>query len=219
MTAHEVRTRAGTEELAWTLGGSLLIGATVLPPIYQPPSYWMVGTSVVWSVMLAASLLVFAFGIRGHGSVTARRPLGTIALTALAALTVLMAVLELTPVLSGAHPSKDFIAIATTVTQVDLFLRFGLALVATVQIARAGIVPAPWNWAPLVCLCAVGAAWLGETVIWASAATAPTGAVWTLPLAGMTSSLAAIFLGVLAIALANRRAGARAAAEAGATAP
>ncbi|MDR5699292.1 hypothetical protein [Agromyces aerolatus] len=215
MTVHGVREATRDDELAWMLGGSLLVGATVLPLVLQPVAFAVGGSSVLWAAMLAAALLILAFGVRGAGSITARRPLGTITLTALAVLNVTMAVLWLTPMLAADHPTAEYLAVTATITQVDLALRFALALVATTQIARAGVVPRPWNRAPLWCLAAVTVAWLIQIVVRPSATMDPAALSWTVTLGGTISSLATIFLGVLAIALANRHAGARGARTAG----
>src|SRR6187431_314560 len=74
---------------AWLVGGVLLIAATVLGLVLSP-----IGLGIVGDV-------VFAFGIRGAGSVTARRPLGTTALTVLAVWAVVGSVLMTVLVAGG----------------------------------------------------------------------------------------------------------------------
>ena len=82
MTDTEVSERALSDaRLAWVIGGALLIATVVV----STPLSWYFGGGVITAVLFAAALLVFAFGIRGSGSVTGRRPLGTAALVVLAA--------------------------------------------------------------------------------------------------------------------------------------
>ncbi len=69
--------RASDGRRAWIIGGVLLIGSVAFGVIVQPVTSATAGTGLIGVAFYSASLLVFAFGIRGSGSVTARRPLGT----------------------------------------------------------------------------------------------------------------------------------------------
>ena len=72
--------------LTWTIGGvgligagvaGMLQGATLATPLTDT-------LALLVDILWAASVLVFAIGSSSHDSVTARRPLGTIALILLA---------------------------------------------------------------------------------------------------------------------------------------
>ena len=83
MTATQVSESALSDARhAWVIGGALLMGSVVVSAPLSP--YF--GGGVIKAALFAAALVVFAFGIRGSGSVTARRPLGTTALVVLAEL-------------------------------------------------------------------------------------------------------------------------------------
>lgn len=85
MTDHRIPDRIVSDaRRAWFIGGVLLLATVVLGVALQPAVSLIVDGGTIGTTLFSASLLVFAFGIRGSGSVTARRPLGTAALTALA---------------------------------------------------------------------------------------------------------------------------------------
>ena len=160
--------------------------------------------AAVWAIaeraLFAASLLVFAFGIRRSGSVTARRPLGTAALTALAGWTLGA------PLLDSVFLSGSSLDPGSTLGfgYAAALVAFLLALTAVTQIGRAGAVPAPWNWAPTWTLVAVALVELPQQfpVIGAQPEDAAVQILINLNILVRTG--ATIFLGVLAIVLANR---------------
>jgi hypothetical protein len=205
VTGSQAPYRAATDaRRAWVSGGVLLIAATVFGPIFQPVASQIPGGAIIATALFSASMLVFAFGIRGSGSVTARRPLGTTALAALAIWVLLIWGLQ------SALLSSNFVLSDSTMNSllafgyVDSIVRFVAALVAVIQIARARVVPHPWNWAPTWALAAVTTPWVFEQII----AAGPAQSAGSLALTfGPTGSLiyigGPVFLGVLAIVLAN----------------
>jgi hypothetical protein len=148
-------------------------------------------------------MLVFAFGVRGSGSVTARRPLGTIALTLLGIWPLVMWVLQTALLPNSVTPTHSIMSTLFALGYVDSFLRFGAALVAVVQIARAGVVPPPWNWAPTWALAAVAAPWVFDQIIAVGAPQSLDLFTAFMPVDGLIRIGAPMFLGVLAIVLAN----------------
>ena len=188
----------------WFVGGVLLLATIVLGTALAQPGPLLFGGGIIATACFSTSLMVFAFGIRGSESVTARHPLGTIALALLAVW--VLAWLVVTDVL-GSSGSADTLSSALVVfSYVDPYLRFALALIAVIQIGRAGVVPAPWNWAPAWTLAALTVPWLASTII--VAATTGGSAIRTLLVLSSVDTLArvasAVFLGVLAIVLADR---------------
>ena len=77
--------------LALLIGGGLLLASVVITVIALPPL--LPYAEMVGPALFSAALLVFAFGVRGEGSVTARRPVGTITLALLAVWLLLGSVL------------------------------------------------------------------------------------------------------------------------------
>ncbi|HEY8913294.1 hypothetical protein [Lacisediminihabitans sp.] len=202
MVGLRVPNRAASRR-AWVLGGALLLATVVIGVAVQPGTVFVTVSSILETVLFSASLLVFAFGIRGHGSLTARRPLGTAALTVLAIWALLM------PLLQNFYFSRDYPPVPLLgFGYLDSFVRFAAALVAVIQIARAGVVPRPWNWAPTWALAAIAAQWLTEVVAIGSVQDGQLAAVGILgSLGALVRVGSAVFLGILAIVLANRPSG------------
>ncbi|MCK8610689.1 hypothetical protein [Agromyces sp. C10] len=187
--------------LAWTIGGALLIASTFVAAFLGPVLWSVPGGEFLGPVLVAVALLLFAFGFRGAGSVTAGRPLGTVALVLLALWSFAdRAVWWLLPLDESTPERFGFLFAAIPL------LRAVLAAVACVQIARAGVVPAPWNWAPCWALVAVILPSLAQALVVAAAPQSADQAILTLlvSLDGLARAAAAVFLGVLAIVLANR---------------
>lgn len=136
-------------------GGALLIASVLFDVVTQSTALLIGGMNLVGTVSFSGALLVFAFGVRGSGSVTARRPLGSAALTLLAVWVLLVPALD--RVIFSADSSFQAMQ---QFGYVDSLVRFVAALVAVSQIGRAGVVPRPWNWAPAWVLAAVVAPWL-----------------------------------------------------------
>ncbi|WP_394770824.1 hypothetical protein [Lacisediminihabitans sp.] len=187
------------------IGGVLLLATVVIGLAVQPGTPFSTVLSIFGMVLFSASLVVFAFGIRGHGSVTARKPLGTAALTALAIWVLVIPTLE-DLYFSRDYPSGPLLGLG----DIDYFVRFATALVAVVQIARAGVVPRPWNWAPTWVLAATAAEWLIEVIAFGSLQGDQQVAAGALmSLGALVRVGGAVFLGILAIVLANRSSGAQ----------
>ncbi|HYI32858.1 MAG TPA: hypothetical protein VEX88_05290 [Glaciibacter sp.] len=189
---------------AWFVGGALLLATVPLGVATHSTGAAIVGANTITTVLFSASLLVFAFGIRGSGSITARRPLGTTALAVLAIWALLGWVL--TDVVGASAPYDERSAAMLMFGYVDTFVELAVALVAVVQIARAGVVPSPWNWAPAWALLAMTVPWLVWQIIAAGATqeTASTAIFFISGVGGFVDVGSTIFLGVLAIVLSDR---------------
>lgn len=132
--------------LTWTIGGVGLIGAGVAGML-QSATLGSSLTDVLATtvdILWAASVLVFAIGSASHDSVTARRPLGTIALILLALWSPAMRVVGLFQDPTNPTPIVPW--------EVTILVPLALSLVAVVQIARAGVVPRRWRWMPAIAL-------------------------------------------------------------------
>lgn len=134
----------GDARTAWTIGGSLLIAAALFPLVTQ--GVFLPGVGMVSALLWAGSLTVFAVGWRRNGSVVARRPLGTVALLVAAVIPALSVLLG--ALLPATEPSDAEWAVPLG-QAIDVIFIAAL-VVASVQIARAGAVPARVRWLPLI---------------------------------------------------------------------
>lgn len=195
------RVRSGTTR-AWFTGGALLLASVVVGASLQPG--FVPGSGILRTALFSAALLVFAVGLRGGaGSVTGRRPLGTIALAGLAIWLLLGSVLQdtLATALSDGSATTGLLVFAYA----DAAVQFLLAIIAVVQIGRAGVVPAPWNWVPAWALGTVTASWLLSQLLSGGTSIDPMlVTVVLLSLDGLLRMGSAVLLGVLAVVLADR---------------
>jgi hypothetical protein len=150
---------------------------------------------------LVASIIVFAVGLRRSESVTARRPLGTVALLLLA-----LWLLVGNAVLFSAEVTPDQ---GVILGYIDSFVLFTLALIGVIQIARATALPRPWNLAPSIVLGANTVTWLLIQLLAAFLATWPASGPGVIGVVLIIIDTLAqlgglIALGVIAIVLADR---------------
>jgi len=199
MTSPQVPTRrASPAALTGFIGGGLLLGSVTLSLI---PFFGQSARVIFFS----AALLVLAFGVRGAGSVTARRPIGTTALTLLAVWLLLTAVFH---DVAGYADSEWLTSDAMkTFTSLESFATFAIALVVVVQIARVGAVSAPWKWVPAVILAVLTVIWLPVNLFLFDSPGVyfPNPVLWLLTvLDGLTRIGGTMLMGVVAIVLADR---------------
>ncbi|MET3511507.1 hypothetical protein [Plantibacter flavus] len=190
----------------WIVAGALMIGSVLLGPVLQVGSYLGPTGSLLSTLLMVVSTIMFAIGADRSTSVTARRPFGTAALIGLAVWTAVG-----TPVL-GALDTMPGRGSMIGFGYVDLIVTFVLAAIATTQIARAGIVPRPWNLAPLwVLVTAASVRVVQLVVIVAAGPDASRFAPFLSTLDRLGGVVAPVFLGIVAIVLASREAGVAAA--------
>lgn len=143
-------------------------------------------------------MVILALGIPAGGSVTRRRPLGTTALI----MTGLFAIVDAIP---WDDVSQWPLPVAEVFFYGQLLLKLVAVIIAVTAIARSSAVPAPWNWAPTWCLVALA---VPSILLQGMAATNPANlqqsAEWISALTVLVSLAVPIFLGALAIALAQR---------------
>ncbi|WP_345764679.1 hypothetical protein [Diaminobutyricibacter sp. McL0608] len=194
--------------LAWTIGGALLIVSPILSLGSPSIGSQIPGGIFIGPVCFAAATVLFAFGIRGSGSVTARRPLGTTAVVFLGLWTLLTAVL-LGPIVSTIYAAgRGGVEWTFAVGYANDLIQFVAALIAAIQIARAGVVPRPWNWAPTWALVAITVPWLVLQIVGYFGAPAVANLAFAFStIDGLINLAATLFLGVVAIVLAQVAAG------------
>lgn len=192
---------------AWIIGGSLLIVVALIPLIVTNLGPGIPFTGIVSDIAWCAAMVIFAFGIRGEGSVVARNLVGVIALVVagVAPLTfeVVWAVIPLPTTPTG--PTAGLMALGI----VQLLVPGAALVVAAVVIARAGAVTGRVRFAPLIAVCAVITMYVMVQLVGMAAPTA--GQQVLVPLFGLltlVSTAALVAVGVLAIVLASRQAAA-----------
>ncbi len=143
---------------AWVWGGGLLAASAVVPLV---GGIGVISSTGIWvgRVLFAAALAVFAFGLRGSGSVVARRPLGVTALLVLGIAPLLI------DLVTPSQVDESSVWMLQVSAYVQLAITAAAALVAVVQIARASIVPNPWRWAPAWALAVVAVVYAVPQVI------------------------------------------------------
>ncbi len=180
------------------IGGGLLLASVALSLV---PFFGQSARVILFS----AALLVFAFGVRGVGSVTARRPIGTAALTLLAVWLILGAVFR---DVAGFGYSNWLTSDAMKLfTNLDSFATFAIALVVVVQIARVGAVPAPWKWLPAMIRAVLVVIWLPVNLIMFDSPGSyfPNPILWFLTFSdGITRIGGTMLMAVIAIVLGDR---------------
>jgi hypothetical protein len=158
--------------------------------------------AVVIGLVYAAAVLVFAIGTTPQASVVGRRPLGVTSIA-------ILAVWPLVDIVATAFLPQDGTSLGawTTYGYVTLLVQTSAALVAAMQIARAGIVPAPWRWAPLWVLAFQAFAWAVPQIVAVSANAAMLpGWYGSFTLLGLLAFLAGnLGLGILALVLAAQQ--------------
>lgn len=159
----------------------------------------------ITQVLFWAGAVVFAIGLGRAGSVTARRTLGTGVIVGLAVWQTVLSPLMWAMTGSGdASATGDFSRVAVISTSSDVVV-LGLAIIAVMQIGRAGVVPKPWNWTPLWVLAVCVAAQLLPMLLTVGGSFADQTALIALfGFFSLLKGVAIAFLGVLAIVLALR---------------
>ncbi len=186
------------QRVTWIAGGALLLASVLSSGFLQ--AAWIPSLGALPMALFAVAAALFAIGVGRAGSITARKPLGTAALI-LCGVWPLIAWLLIDPLLLRWAPDGGWPLQATPV------LGLMISIVAVAQIARAGVVPAPWHLAP---------AWaLGTVALRYALMFAPLGGAFGndqeallafIAALGMVDAVALCFLGVVAIVLGARSA-------------
>lgn len=149
------------QRLTWMIGGIGLITCGVIGMLQYSVVSLAEASGLLLDVVFAASVLLFAIGLAPSASVVRRRPLGVTSLVVIAvwplatrAVAPLLRTMDATTFEAGLDAYRAAESALTTVFYVNLLVSIAASLLACVQIARAGVVPMPWNWAPLWALIA-----------------------------------------------------------------
>lgn len=198
--------------LTWMIGGGGLVVCAVIGMLqYAAPGTTVLALAL--DVLFAAAVLLFTFGLSRPASVVDRRPLGVSALLVVALWPVAVRVAQpFLPTMdadtfdAGLEAYRAAESVLTAVFLVDIVVSLAAGLVAAVQIARAGTVPAPWRWAPMWALGICVASGVIPQLMFASAgATGDSGLAEAAIALGALGFLArTLGLGIIALVLAAR---------------
>lgn len=188
---------------AWVWGGALLIGSALAQLAMMTVQATGPGLHAfgLWSGMLAfaAATIVFAWGLRGHGSVVARQRMGMVALFVVGLWPIVAAVVMMLLPSATTAAQLEVLGVWSTV---DGVVWLAAALLAVVAIARAGAVPGWWRWAPATGLAVVLGSWVLVQVVAVSVGWAGVQVVMPLlQLQAMVTVLVPVALGIVAIVL------------------
>lgn len=200
-TADAIRQRRRT----WMTGGVLFLVSALLGLARVSVPGLPFGIS---QLLFHAGAVVFAVGLGRGGSVTARRPLGTGAIIALA-VWALVGSPVLWALVNSAAPADgvddSYLASAAMVGTTGEIVGLVLAIIAVAQVGRIAVVPKPWNWAPLWALIGVVAAQLVPNLIATAMRTGDQALLGALfAMIDLISAGAVAFLGVVGLMLSLR---------------
>lgn len=191
---------------AWLVGGCLVLASVAVQlassqtagTILQPWISWL--GALAW----AAALTVFAFGIRGSGSVVARRPLGVAGLLVGGFLPLVFPVfwsIGAGPVLDAGGRTASMV-----IGYAQLLLPAVALLVAVVVIGRAGAVPRGVRWVPaIVFACNAGVQLAAQFAGLAAPVLGQQVLTPLFALTGLVSTAGSLLLGILAVVFGMRQ--------------
>jgi hypothetical protein len=164
------------QRLTWTIGGIGLVLCGVIGMLQYSVVSLAQASGLLVDVVFAGSVLLFAIGLSRAASVVRRRRLGVGALVVVAVWPLAMRAVEpFLPTMdaatfeAGLDAYRAAESALSTVSYVNLLVSIVASVLACVQIARAGVVPMPWNWAPTWALIASVAAGVVPAFLFASA--------------------------------------------------
>lgn len=129
----------------WVTGGVLLVLSAVVAVVARGP---LAGISPAKDWLFAGAAILLVIGVGRVGSVTGRRPVGTVATILLVSAPATQSYWYSFVPDDSANPNtvED---ISALISMAYYGIVLALAIISVVQIARARVVPSPWRWAPL----------------------------------------------------------------------
>ncbi|KQM60861.1 hypothetical protein [Agreia sp. Leaf210] len=176
---------------AWLWGGIALIASAIIQ--FALPSFAR-GQGVISALLVAAALMLFAFGGGVRRNIFGGHVLGAVTAMLLAALTIVTSVVNLLPESGGSAWNQAWVA------SVVGFARLALGFILVVQIARSPLFSSLWRWGPLWAVLAQAAGWVVFQFGLINAGNSVNGpALWATSLFSVVAASVPIFIGVLAI--------------------
>jgi hypothetical protein len=185
---------------SWITGGSLLLASALLTVVSSATGSTVSALNMLGAFAFTAAIVVFTLGIPDGGGLVPPRSVGAFALLLFGVWPSATAIHWTIPInYSGS------MTMSTVLGYVEIVVPVAAGIIAVVAIARAGVVPAPWNGAPAW---ALGATILpplvAEFVAVASPADLQAASPWLAVFGLLVSVGVPGFLGVLALLLAPR---------------
>ena len=190
--------------LSWLVGGGALIACGVIG-VVRSSVVGAPGAGVILTLLSdalwATAILILSIGLRREGSVVARKPLG---LTGSAVAAMWPLTDTLVSLFAGPQNLEQAEAWVPWV-YLSMMVPVVAGLIAATQVARARVVPTPWEWAPLWALGAQTLAWVVPQVINVASPTAFMDMVPVFSALGTLGFLSTTLgLGTVAVVLSNR---------------
>jgi hypothetical protein len=176
----------------WLWAG-VLLAASVVPTMLGPVTAAQPWAPWARDTLFLAGMLLFALG---RDSVTARRRLGTIALVVFGAWQLAYDVLWL--LVSPGGPDGPIARAVAPYMAAWPYAYLAAGIVATVQIARAGVLHGRWRWVPLAGVC-VAVGW--QILLMAVLSLEPASLDLVVALTDLGNTIACVGVGVAAIVL------------------
>jgi hypothetical protein len=177
---------------AWLWAG-LLLAASALPALLGPPAAGQPWGAWGRDILFFAAMMLFALG---RDSVTARRPLGTIALIIFGAWQLAYDVLWLFVVPGG--PEGPVARAVLPVMAAWPYAYLAVGILATAQIARAGVLHGRWRWVPLAGVC-VAVGW--QIFLMGTLTLEPASLPFVVAVTNLGNTIACVGVGAAAIVL------------------
>ena len=186
----------GTSNRMWLWAGIALITSAIAQ--FAFPSN-LSGRQLISALLLTAALILFAFGGGVRRNIFGGDVIAPVAAVLLSALMIANSIVSLTPDNGGPQWNQLWVSSLIGIA------RLTLTIVLAVQVGRSPVLSSRWRWAPLWAVLAQLVSW----VFWQfglinMANIPPEQLPWVMSWAGVIAASVPIFIGVLAILVAQQ---------------
>ncbi|SMG16295.1 hypothetical protein [Agreia pratensis] len=176
---------------AWLWGGIALIASAIVQ--FALPST-LRGSSLIGALLIAAGLMLFAFGGGVRRNIFGGHVLGAVGAVLLAVLLITTNIVNLFPDFGGPAWNQEWVG------SVVGFARLALSIIVVVQVGRSSELSSPWRWAPVWAVLAQEFSWVIFQVGLINAGNTANGpGLWVTSFSAVVAASVPIFIGVLAI--------------------
>lgn len=185
----------GSINRMWLWGGIALIASAIVQ--FAFPSD-LSARQLISALLLSAAIMLFAFGGGMRRNIFGGDKVAAVAAVLLSALMIATSIISLTLNNGGPEWNQPWVSSLVGIA------RLTLTIVLAVQVGRSPILSSRWRWAPLWAVLAQLVSW----VFWQfglinAANIAPELLPWVMSWAGVIAASVPIFIGVLAILVAQ----------------
>jgi hypothetical protein len=180
----------------WLWGGVALIASAIVQ--FAFPSN-LSGRQLISALLLTAALMLFAFGGGVRRNIFGGDVIAPVAAVLLSALMIATGIIGLMPNDGGPEWNQLWVSSLIGIA------RLTLTIVLAVQVGRSPVLASKWRWAPLWAVFAQVVSWMFWQFGLINAATIPAELLpWVMSWAGVIAASVPIFVGVLAILVAQQ---------------